>query len=124
MIALEGDGSILMALGCLATIGNVQPRNLTIVIWDNGMYQITGKQAAATSGATDIVAVARGAGIAQSEWARDEAHFDALIGRRFEARRAVPAGSQNRRSARQGHADARSGTDPREFHARTWDRQR
>jgi len=84
VIALEGDGSILMALGCLATIGNVQPRNLTIVIWDNGIYQITGKQPAATSGRTDIVAVARGAGIADSSWVRDEAHFDALLGRRFE----------------------------------------
>jgi hypothetical protein len=33
---------------------------------------------------TDIVAVARRAGIAHSEWARDEAHFDALLDRRFE----------------------------------------
>lgn len=84
VIALEGDGSILMALGCLATIANQKPRNLTIVIWDNGLYQITGKQAAATSGATDIVAVARGAGIAASEWVRDEAHFDRLLDRRFD----------------------------------------
>ena len=61
VIALEGDGSILMALGCLATIGNVQPRNLTIIIWDNGIYQITGKQASATGGLTDIIAMARGA---------------------------------------------------------------
>ena len=84
VIALEGDGSILMMLGSLATIGNVQPRNLTIIIWDNGIYQITGKQAAATSGLTDIVALARGAGIAHSEWVRDETHFEQLIVRRFE----------------------------------------
>src|SRR6478735_8149815 len=63
VIALEGDGSILMALGCLATIGMVKPRNLTIVIMDNGIYQITGKQKAATAGTADIVAIARGAGI-------------------------------------------------------------
>src|SRR6201984_1265880 len=50
VIALEGDGSILMGLGCLATIANVRPRNLTIVIWDNGIYQITGRQPAATGG--------------------------------------------------------------------------
>ena len=84
VIALEGDGSILMSLGCLATIATAQPRNLTIIIWDNGLYQITGKQEAATAGATDIVAVARGAGIAHSEWVRDDAHFDALIERRFD----------------------------------------
>jgi thiamine pyrophosphate-dependent acetolactate synthase large subunit-like protein len=84
VIALEGDGSILMALGCLTTIANIKPRNLTIIIWDNGIYQITGKQQTATSGMTDIVAVARGAGIAASEWVRDEAHFDKLLDRRFD----------------------------------------
>jgi thiamine pyrophosphate-dependent acetolactate synthase large subunit-like protein len=84
VIALEGDGSILMALGCLATIATAKPRNLTIVIWDNGIYQITGKQPAATGGVTDIVAVARGAGIANSEWVRDEAHFEKLLDRRFD----------------------------------------
>jgi len=83
VIALEGDGSILMSLGCLATIGKVAPRNLTIVIWDNGMYQITGKQPTATAGPTDIVAVAKGAGIANSHWVRDEDHFEQLVSRRF-----------------------------------------
>jgi len=85
VIALEGDGSILMALGCLATIGMVKPRNLTIVIMDNGIYQITGKQPAATAVTADIVAIARGAGIANSHWVRDEAHFDELITRRLDA---------------------------------------
>jgi thiamine pyrophosphate-dependent acetolactate synthase large subunit-like protein len=83
VIALEGDGSILMSLGCLATIGKVAPRNLTIIIWDNGVYQITGKQPTATAGSTDIVAVAKGAGIANSYWVRDEEHFEQLIIRRF-----------------------------------------
>lgn len=83
VLALEGDGSILMSLGCLATIGKVAPRNLTIVIWDNGIYQTTGKQATATAGSTDIVAVARGAGIANSHWVRDEDHFEQLMSRRF-----------------------------------------
>jgi thiamine pyrophosphate-dependent acetolactate synthase large subunit-like protein len=84
VIALDGDGSILMSLGCLTTIGKVAPRNLTIVIWDNGIYQITGKQPTATAGVTDIVAVARGAGIANSHWVRDQKHFDELIERRFD----------------------------------------
>jgi len=85
VIALEGDGSMLMMLGSLATIANMRPANLTIIVWDNGSYQITGKQPTATAGLTDIVAVARGAGFAASEWVRDAAHFDALIDRRFEA---------------------------------------
>jgi thiamine pyrophosphate-dependent acetolactate synthase large subunit-like protein len=84
VIALEGDGSILMMLGCLTTIGKVAPRNLTIVIWDNGIYQITGKQPTATAGTTDIVAVAKGAGLANSHWVQDEDHFEKLMDRRFE----------------------------------------
>src|SRR5258708_8243597 len=81
VIALEGDGSLLMSLGCLATIATVKPRNLTIIVWDNGIYQITGKQPTATSHATDIVAVARGAGIPDSTWVRDEAHFEEVLSR-------------------------------------------
>jgi thiamine pyrophosphate-dependent acetolactate synthase large subunit-like protein len=83
VIALEGDGSILMSLGCLATIGKVAPRNLTIIIWDNGIYQITGKQPTATAGSTDVVAVAKGAGIPNSQWVQDTDHFDQLLSRRF-----------------------------------------
>jgi thiamine pyrophosphate-dependent acetolactate synthase large subunit-like protein len=79
IVALEGDGSILMSLGCLATIGMVRPRNLTIVIMDNGLYQITGKQPTATQSTADIVAIATGAGIADSHWIHDEEHFDRVF---------------------------------------------
>ena len=79
VIALEGDGSLLLNLGCLATVAVAAPPNLTIVIWDNGAYQITGKQRTATAIATDIVAVARGAGIACSDWAADEDDFARLV---------------------------------------------
>ena len=58
-----------MQLGCLATVAERAPKNLTIVMWDNGIYQITGSQPTASAGATDLVAVARGAGIANSAWA-------------------------------------------------------
>ncbi len=79
VVALEGDGSLLMNLGCLATIATVAPPNLALIVWDNGAYQITGGQLAATAAGTDLVAVARGAGIARSAWAHDEATFDRLV---------------------------------------------
>lgn len=79
VIALEGDGSILMQLGCLGTIAAQQQKNLTIVIMDNGSYQITGGQATLTARGTDIVAVARGAGLIKSTWAADEADFETRI---------------------------------------------
>jgi thiamine pyrophosphate-dependent acetolactate synthase large subunit-like protein len=79
VIALEGDGSILMQLGSLATIAGRRQANLAVVIMDNGTYQITGGQITSTELGADIVAIARGAGIAQSAWAADEAAFEELI---------------------------------------------
>jgi thiamine pyrophosphate-dependent acetolactate synthase large subunit-like protein len=79
VIALEGDGSLLMQLGCLATVAMLDQKNLTMVIWDNGIYQITGGQPTASGSNTDLVAVARGAGIAKSAWAADEEDFERLV---------------------------------------------
>ncbi len=81
VVALEGDGSVLMQLGALATVAGLRPANLMIVIWDNGAYQITGGQPTAAAAAADIVAIARGAGIAQSAWAADEGDFEEMIAR-------------------------------------------
>src|SRR6266849_1286673 len=81
VFALEGDGSMLMQLGSLATIAARRPRNLTIIVWDNGLYQITGSQPTATAAAADVVEIARGAGIAQSAWASDEEDFERLVDR-------------------------------------------
>jgi thiamine pyrophosphate-dependent acetolactate synthase large subunit-like protein len=79
VFVLEGDGSLLMNLGCLATVAQVAPNNLTIVVWDNAAYQITGMQESPTAERTDVVAVARGSGIVDAEWARAESHFEQLI---------------------------------------------
>src|SRR5258706_8127267 len=81
VVALEGDGSILMQLSSLGTIAAVHQKNLVIVIFDNGCFQLTGSQQTLTSYGTDLVAIARGAGIAQSYWASDEKNFEALIDR-------------------------------------------
>lgn len=79
VIALEGDGSLLMQLGCLATVAERAPDNLTMVVWDNGIYQITGSQPTPGVGLADLVAIARSAGIERSAWAADEADFDNLV---------------------------------------------
>lgn len=81
VFALEGDGSMLMQLGALGTIAAARQKNLTIIVLDNGVYQITGSQPTLTSCGTDLVAVAKGTGLAQSAWAADEAHFEQLIER-------------------------------------------
>lgn len=79
VFALEGDGSLLMQLGALGTIAAVNPKNLAVIVWDNEAYQITGAQPTLTSSGLDFVAIARGAGLSQSVWATDEAHFEQLV---------------------------------------------
>jgi thiamine pyrophosphate-dependent acetolactate synthase large subunit-like protein len=79
VFALEGDGSLLMQLGCLSTVATQAPKNLIILVMDNGTYQITGGQATPAAGGTDFVAVARACGIASAAWAADEADFERLI---------------------------------------------
>lgn len=79
VVALEGDGSLLMQLGSLATVAMQAPKNLTIVVWDNGIYQITGNQPTASASAADLVAMARGAGLSKSSWAADEDDFERLF---------------------------------------------
>ena len=81
VIALEGDGSLLMQLGCLTTVAMLGPKNLTLVVMDNRIYQITGSQPTATAAGADIVAIAQGAGIQRSAWAADEEDFDRLVDR-------------------------------------------
>jgi thiamine pyrophosphate-dependent acetolactate synthase large subunit-like protein len=78
VFALEGDGSLLMQLGCLTTIATLAPKNLAIIVMDNGIYQITGNQPTPARQA-DIVAIASGCGIAASHWAADEDDFERLV---------------------------------------------
>ena len=79
VIALEGDGSLLTQLGCLATVAMQAPKNLTMIVWDNGIYQITGAQPTASASAADLVSIARGSGLSRSAWAVDEDDFDRLF---------------------------------------------
>jgi thiamine pyrophosphate-dependent acetolactate synthase large subunit-like protein len=81
IIALEGDGSLLMQLGCLSTIATLKPKNLTMVVMDNGVYQITGAQPTPAAATTDLMAVAIGCGLTNSTWAADEEDFERLIDR-------------------------------------------
>lgn len=79
VFALEGDGSLLMQLGALSTIAALKPKNLIMVVMDNGIYQITGAQPTPAASVADIVAIAIGSGLASSAWAADEEDFERLV---------------------------------------------
>src|ERR1700739_2592880 len=71
VFALEGDGSLFMQLGCLTTVGALKPKNLVMVVMDNGLYQITGSQPTPASAVADIVAIAIASGLTDSAWAAE-----------------------------------------------------
>lgn len=66
VLVITGDGEQLMGVGSLGTIGAKQPKNLTLVVLDNGHFGETGMQRSHTSLGTDLVAVAKGFGIRDS----------------------------------------------------------
>ncbi len=78
VLLFTGDGELLMSLGVLATIANVAPPNLAIVVMDNEAYVETGGQPTATAGRTDLEVVARGAGIVHTTTIREEPDLEAL----------------------------------------------
>ncbi len=63
VVAIDGDGSVLMNLGTLATIGRYGPSNYTLLIIDNGTYGSTGDQPTLAGSNADLAAMARAAGI-------------------------------------------------------------
>ena len=44
VVVLDGDGNVLMALGTLATVGALQPKNFVHIVFDNEVYGSTGNQ--------------------------------------------------------------------------------
>jgi sulfopyruvate decarboxylase subunit beta len=85
VVAIEGDGSMLMGLGCLTTIARYSPPNLTVIIFDNGYYLTTGRGAVstATRHGADLALLAHGAGLPESQvCAIDEVDaFEQAVGR-------------------------------------------
>jgi sulfopyruvate decarboxylase subunit beta len=76
VISLDTDGGLLFNLGILATLGNEQPPNLLVVVWDNECYQsIGGPPTHTASGRVDLAAIARGAGVDDASTVRTVAEF-------------------------------------------------
>jgi thiamine pyrophosphate-dependent acetolactate synthase large subunit-like protein len=74
---ITGDGEMLMGLGSLATIGAQRPRNLAVIVFDNGVYGETGMQPSHTQSGVDLIGVAGACGIGACLDVRDEnALFD------------------------------------------------
>ena len=74
VIVFTGDGSLLMNLGCLVTLAGSGVANLSLIVLDNGIYEVTGGQKTVGQLAgVDFAGLATAAGI------RSVAAFDDLI---------------------------------------------
>ena len=79
VICLNGDGSMLMCLGTLATIVQAGARNLTLFVLQNGTYEITGNQPVPAANAIDYVTIARGCGFERAYHYSDPDAFEAAV---------------------------------------------
>ena len=79
VLALDGDGSLVMNLSSLTTMANENPPNFILVVFDNECYEGTGAHRSPTAGKTDLRAVAEGAGIKNSFLVTDLMEFGGQI---------------------------------------------
>ena len=72
VVSLDGDGSLLMNMGTIATIGRESPANLIVIVWDNELWGQTGRQPTHTAFGTDLEQVARSCAITKTATVSDE----------------------------------------------------
>ncbi len=80
---LDGDGSLLMQLGSLATIADAAPKRFLHVVMHNGVYEVSGGQRTPAEGKLSFAGLAREAGYAHAARFDDieslDAEIDALL---------------------------------------------
>ena len=71
VLVLDGDGSLLMNLGSLATVADAAPGNFLHMVFVNGTYEVNGARPTPAAGRMDFAAAARAAGYARAaRWRR------------------------------------------------------
>jgi thiamine pyrophosphate-dependent acetolactate synthase large subunit-like protein len=79
VVVLDGDGNLLLNLAALADVANQAPKNLSIVVQDNEVYQSGGNVPSATAGLADVAGIAKEAGIRDSRTVREIQEFEAVV---------------------------------------------
>lgn len=88
VLGIDGDGALLMNACGLPTLAWQRPANLTLLLFDNGIYEASGLRRTATSAGADLIAMAKGAGIEHAAWAGSLDEFRELL-RAGRARKAL-----------------------------------
>ena len=84
VIVINGDGSTLMSLGTLVTIAQRPAPNLSMIITENGTYEVTGNQPVPGAGLIDYEQICRGAGIRQVCTIENQSDFDSQLENHFD----------------------------------------
>lgn len=79
IIGFDGDGALLMNACGLPTLAWQNPANLTLLVFDNGIYEASGLRRTATSAGADLMTMARGAGVKGATWASTLEEFRGLL---------------------------------------------
>jgi sulfopyruvate decarboxylase subunit beta len=79
VFCLDGDGSLLMDLPVLPVLAHQNPSNLTVIVFDNEVYEAAGKIPTFTAGLTDLTKMAEGAGISNAWTARSTYEFEKVL---------------------------------------------
>jgi phosphonopyruvate decarboxylase len=79
VLVFDGDGSLLMQLGSLATIAGAAPRNLVHFVFKNGVYHTSGAQEIPGGLTVDFAAMARAAGYRNAYVVDDVGEFRRLL---------------------------------------------
>lgn len=78
VVVVEGDGGLLMHMGSLVTVGAVAPKNLTILLIQNGVHAASGGQAL-TNANLDLADLGRACGLPRAENVDSPASFEAAL---------------------------------------------
>ncbi len=76
VVVLEGDGSVLLSLGSLVAMGDQQPSNLVLIVFDNECYEAPGEYPSATSRNANLEMFGFASGIEKSQTIRSIEEFE------------------------------------------------
>lgn len=79
IVGFDGDGALMMNACGLPTLAWQHPPNLTLLVFDNGIYEASGLRRTATSAGTDLMAMAKGAGVDRAAWASTLEEFRRML---------------------------------------------
>ena len=85
IICMDGDGSLLMNLGTLASIGRERPKNLIVLVYDNEAWGQTGHQLSHTGTGTSLEAAAQACGIGSATTVSDLEELEGALSTALES---------------------------------------